>query len=178
MMRVRHFAVLFAATALVFVSAALPFALEARAQTSALSSGESPEAFVHRLFDLYKKAPPQEKVLAGFLDPGFAHLMKENAELFGAEGDSDLDYDPICQCQDSGGRYPLVSGKYSDDGGYVAQMQRKDVKWQLTLKKIDGRWKVYDVNDQSGSVRARLERDNACVKDRKSQHQSTDTCGS
>jgi uncharacterized protein DUF3828 len=160
-------------------------ASEPVAQAASAPANETPAAFVHRLYAQYRTKGGQDAVDKKFTDPDFMHLMKENAELFGAEGDADLDYDPICQCQDfvASSIYVLVDGKPSDDGGgYVAHIRRgkgKDqVDWQLVLKPIGGQWKVYDVIDQGGSVRAWVTRHNECVKAAKRDHKSIDDCAS
>jgi len=172
----RRFAHLFAAMTLIAMAM---IGSEAYGQSAAPAAHETPAAFVHRLFLQYRTAAGMDAVNKKFVDPSFAGLMKENAELFGAEGEADLDYDPICQCQDIGGGYVLVDGKPTDDGGgYVAHMRygkgKDQVDWQLVLKPIGGAWKVYDVIDQSGSVRALLTKHDECVKAAKRDHKSID----
>ena len=178
---VQAFAVSSAGLALVV---AVSVGFTARAQSTgqgggAPGAGEPPASFVHRLFEQYQSESGMDAVNKDFLDPAFAKLMRVNSQLFGKEGEADLDYDPVCQCQDFGGEYVFVGGNSAPDGIFVARMRSGDTKWRLTLKRIGGVWKVYDVVDAAGSVRARLLRDNACARRYVRAHKPiADACGS
>ena len=86
MRRITNLSLLLAALLLGAIGAS-----HALAQASAPAAHETPAAFVHRLYAQYRTKGGQDAVDKNFTDPDFMHLMKENAELFGAEGDADLD---------------------------------------------------------------------------------------
>jgi hypothetical protein len=92
--------------------------------------------------------------------------MDDNSKLAGKSGDADLDYQPICQCQDSGGHYGYVSGAPAPGGVFDAKVTGHDSRppWTLVLKQENGGWRVYDVIDQTGSVRTWVARHNACMR--------------
>jgi hypothetical protein len=147
------------------------------APASSSQAGETPQQFVARVFALYRSGSPwwadppkpgyQESVYRDFYDPEFPRLMDENGKLSATKGGGvDLDYDPVCQCQDSGGAYRYLSGaqngdffdaKVNDDGPGQAP-------WTLVLKQTPAGWRIYDVIDSSGSVRSLLQRHDACMK--------------
>ena len=96
------------------------------------------------------------------VDPSFQKLMDDNGRL--AQGIDLLDADPVCQCQDSGGHYRLLSvtpngattnARIGLDGGSP---------YTLVLRQSGARWLIYDVIESAGSLRAQLVRHNACMR--------------
>jgi hypothetical protein len=111
----------------------------------------------------------------GFWDPSFRKLDTDNSKLM--DGEDVLDSDPVCQCQDVGGVYHYT-GKLTAPDRYVATVSRDGDKatWQVILKKLKGGWKIYDVVDDQGSIRGKLERHNACARNKLAHHQKPDSC--
>jgi len=151
---------------------------EPRSQT-----GETPSAFVVRLMAPYQPngrewaptdTPAAQKAQdafekaydAQFYDPSFSQLMSDNTALSEKADGPDLDYDPICQCQDTGAIYRYASGK--PDGTHydvsVTSNDKEQGTWTFVLADSPTGWRVYDVIDQSGSLRAKLTKDNACIR--------------
>jgi hypothetical protein len=136
---------------------------------------ETPAHFVARVFALYKTNSAwwgtgargdayRKRVTAQYFDASFEALQDENGRLAGKNGDADLDYDPVCQCQDSGGAYRYVSGAAGAGGMFNAAVADADTHWTLVLQPVAGSWRVYDVIDSQGSIRAMLLRHNACMR--------------
>jgi hypothetical protein len=96
------------------------------------------------------------------VDPSFQRLMDENDRL--AQGIDLLDADPVCQCQDSGGHYRLLS--VTPNGAVTnARIGLDDGSpYTLVLRQSGARWLIYDVIDSDGSLRAQLTRHNACMR--------------
>jgi hypothetical protein len=102
-------------------------------------------------------------------DPSFAKLITENGRLAGQSGAGvDLDSDPVCQCQDSGGHYVYVSGAAEADGSFDAKLQdtaeTDSAPWTVVLKQENGAWVVYNVIDAAGDNRVWLARHNDCMR--------------
>jgi hypothetical protein len=101
-------------------------------------------------------------------DPGFRKLIEANGQLAGKEGDADLDSDPVCQCQDTGGHYVYVSGATESDGSFDAKVQdtveTDGPPWTIVMKQENGAWVVYNVIDATGDVRVWLTRHNDCMR--------------
>jgi hypothetical protein len=107
-------------------------------------------------------------------DPGFQRLMDDNGRLAGTNyGGVDLDYDPVCQCQDTGGHFTLVA--LTPRGSDMAVMRVRitpdapstepPVSYSIVLKRGAGRWRIWDVVEtRDGSIRGRLIRHNACLR--------------
>jgi hypothetical protein len=161
-----------ASTAAAQIASAAVSAAPAAGQAS-----ETPAQFANRVFALYKsdspwwKDPPvagyQARVYRDFYVPDFPILMDENGKLASAKGGGvDLDYDPVCQCQDSGGAYRYLSGAQRGEffDAKVNDNEPGQAPWTLVLKQTPAGWRIYDVVDSTGSVRSRLERHNACLK--------------
>jgi hypothetical protein len=158
--------------------AALAVALTAStwaAPSFAATPPETPAHFVARVFALYRTGSAwwsdgragdayRKRTSAQFFDPSFEALQDENGRLAGKAGNADLDYDPVCQCQDSGGAYHYVSGAVATGGLFNAAVADADTHWTLVLKPVAGSWRVYDVVDSQGSIRAMLTRHNACMR--------------
>ncbi len=157
---------------------------QAEAGPGAAPASEPPAKFVQRLFAVYDgnsewwanaDTPAGRKadiayrahVYAAFYDPAFVKLMDDNGALAGAKNaGADLDYDPVCQCQDSGSSYRYLSG--AQKGAFfdakVTDGDKGQQPWTLVLEKAAGGWRIYDVADSTGSVRTRLTRHNACLR--------------
>jgi hypothetical protein len=101
-------------------------------------------------------------------DPGFRKLIEENGQLAGKEGDADLDSDPVCQCQDTGGHYAYVSGATEAGGMFDAKVQDTNETstppWTIVMKQEGSAWVVYNVIDSTGDVRVWLTRHNDCMR--------------
>ena len=151
-------------------------------------AGEQPAQFVARLYAVYgadspwwgsssdrKAAAFQKRVYVEFYDPVFVKLMNDNDSLAAAKNaGQDLDYDPICQCQDSGGTYRYVSGE-ANGGFYDAKVTDNAADrtpWTVVLKKMRGGWRIFDVIDETGSVRTWLGQHNACLRAATSEKQA------
>ncbi len=162
-------------------------ALVAAQHAPAAPANEAPQHFVSRVFAIYATnskwwalttsksgSAYQKKVYAYFYDPTFVKLMNDNDTLAAAKGGGeDLDYDPVCQCQDSGGAYRYLSGharglffdaKVTDNG----QGQKP---WTLVLAKTPAGWRIWDVVDTTGSLRTWLGKHNACLRAAKTEKQ-------
>jgi hypothetical protein len=172
-------------------SAASAAASSAVASTSAepkSQTGETPGAFVARLLAPYQPngrmwaatdTPAAQKAQdafqttydATFYAPDFQKLMNDNTALSEKADGPDLDYDPLCQCQDSAAIYSYVSGK-ADGAHYDVSVTSNDKEqgtWTLVLAGSPKGWGVYDVLNSAGSLRAKLTRDNACLLAAKTQ---------
>lgn len=151
----------------------------------AAQAKETPAAFAQRVVALYapngrfwaEKGPAADaafsrKVDAAFYDPAFARLINENGALAGRWGGGpDLDYDPVCQCQDDPGG--LVVQRVTERPGGLADVAMlsgvheagaKPTAYTLVLRRGPNGWRIADVVEETGSLRARLERHNACLR--------------
>jgi hypothetical protein len=167
-------------------SATAPATSAAAASSAAApvsQTGETPAQFVTRLFTSYQpggqqwadaETPAAEKAQkayqaqfnADFYDADFLKLMNDNGALAGKNGGgADLDYDPICQCQDGGAHFSYVSGQ--PNGQFFNAKVTSDngqKPWLLVLTDTPKGWRVYSVIDESGDVRAWLTKHNACLR--------------
>lgn len=151
---------------------------------------ETAQAFAQRIVALYapksrfwaSKSPAADaafnkRVNAAFYDPAFTRLMTDNGRLAGRWGGGpDLDYDPVCQCQDDPGGLVVQSvnersGGFADivmtSGAQEAPPERAD--YTIVLQHAPNGWRIYDVIEMTGAVRARLERHNACLREARSE---------
>ncbi len=87
--------------------------------------------------------------------------MDENDRL--AQGIDLLDADPVCQCQDSGGHYRLLSVTPNGATTNARIGMDESSTYTLVLRQSDARWLIYDVIDSDGSLRTQLIRHNACM---------------
>jgi hypothetical protein len=165
---------------------------QAAAGAGAAAANGAPAQFVQRLFAVYdanskwwanaetpagRKADEayRSRVYADLYDPAFVTLMDDNGALAGAKNaGADLDYDPVCQCQESGGTYRYLSG--AQNGAFfnatVTDSDQGQKPWALVLEKAAAGWRIYDVVDSGGSVRTRLTRHNACLRTAKTEQQA------
>ena len=145
------------------------------AGTVSAAPTETPKHFITRLFALYatnspwwnapQDSPAGKRLQAQFYDPTFTRLMDDNSTLASKSGDEDLDYDPVCQCQDSGATYHYLSGAPAGGALFNAKVDDNGTApWTIVLTSASGSWRVWDVVDSTGSIRARLTRDNACMR--------------
>jgi len=145
---------------------------------------ESPLAFAGRLAGLYapsskwwRTASPardeayRRQVQTAFLEPGFVKLMDDNGALAGARGGGpDLDYDPLCQCQDAPEDLHVVSAARRGAAAAIVSMKvacggpNGCTMFDIALRRGRHGWRVHDVMERAGSVRARLIRHNACLR--------------
>ncbi len=170
--------------ALLFALGALP-ATAARAQflSAQDKAHETAEAFAQRVAGLYgpegdwaKARIPdafldyERRVKAEFYDPGFAALLDENRRLASHWGDEDIDHDPLCHCQQVHVRLNLESLDQASPDAAQAHMASCEEPaagcehYVLVLKRTAGAWRVHDTIEQGDSLRAILERDNACMR--------------
>jgi hypothetical protein len=179
-------------TRVTWVLVGLAAALFAGAAFGAAPGNETPAQFSQRLLAVYAtnsewwarpdapagqraQAAYQKRVYADFYDPAFVKLMNDNGALAGAKGGGvDLDYDPVCQCQDSGAVYRYVSGapKGAFFDAKVTDNDAQQQPWTLVLEKTPAGWRLYDVVDTTGSVRTWLARHNACLRAAKTEKQA------
>jgi hypothetical protein len=147
------------------LAATMPFRIE-----PALAAPVAPAVILqHHLYHGDGVSP------AGHFDPSFLKLDYENQTLF--EGVDVLDADPVCQCQDNGAHY-RVNGRMDGPDRYIAtvSMIGEPASWQVIMHRTSAGWTFYDVIDDRGSVRAVLQRHNACARERLARHQSVDPC--
>jgi hypothetical protein len=169
-------------------SATPPAAASSAASEPTSQTGETPKAFVTRLLAPYQpkgqmwaptETPAAQKALdafqktydATFYAPDFKTLMDDNEALSEKADGPDLDYDPICQCQDSATTYAYVSGK-PDAAHYdvtVTGGDKEQGTWTFVLADSAKGWGVWDVVAQGASLRAKLTKDNACMRAAKTQ---------
>jgi hypothetical protein len=169
-------------------SSATPAAASSAAGEPTSQTGETPTAFVSRLLAPYQPkgqmwaptdTPAAQKALdafqktydATFYAPDFKQLIDDNTALSEKADGPDLDYDPICQCQDSAAIYSVASGK-PDGARYdvaVTSNDKEQGTWTFVLADSTKGWGVWDVIDQGGSLRAKLTKDNACLRAAKTQ---------
>jgi hypothetical protein len=167
----------------VFVSIAAIGALATPARAQAPATAETPSHFAGRLFAIYKvggrwwrdstttrgKREDEEyrqQVYKDFYDPSLLALMKRLDKQSARWGDSFLDYDPVCQCQDTGRVYTVASvnarGATLVD---VHMLDRRDKEaWTLVLTRGLSGWVIFDVIDSAGGLRGRLSKQVTCLE--------------
>jgi hypothetical protein len=151
------------------------------------ASGETARAFAQRVIDLYgphgrwwtlpdTKAgeAARTRLATAYVEAAFTRVMDDNTALAGRKtGGVDLDYDPICQCQDGPDALKLVSVAPRGADAADLHVMGPDCKpgsnecqaFVLAIRRSPGAgWRIYDVIEAGGSVRARLERHNACLR--------------
>lgn len=115
----------------------------------------------------------QKQVFAALYDPYFLKLMDDNGRLASVRtGGVDLDYDPVCQCQDGPDSILLKSVVRRGADFAAAHVANADCDdpsadcagYVIVLRRLSGAWRIYDVIEKSGGVRARLERHNRCLR--------------
>jgi hypothetical protein len=155
-------------------------------------TGETADAFIARVYAPYQPNGQQwtdptgaaaAKAHAAFIaaynadvyDPDFLKLIEDNGALASQKIDGpDLDYDVLCQCQDGGATYRYASG-HPDGARFDAVVKSNDksqAPWTLVLVDTPKGWRVYDVLDSTGDVRAMLTQHNACLRVAETQTQA------
>lgn len=130
----------------------LPFLLAAALAASPTSSAGTPRAFMEWLYANYRSPDfspftHPERIFA----PGLLSAINEDSKL--AHGEVGyLDGDPLCQCQDTGGMHPVVTGvaQSTPDKATV----RVSIGWQgekttrakFSLERTPGGWRIADVS--------------------------------
>lgn len=143
----------------------------------ATAAANTPEALMRKIMDSYRPDAGEKGMLGvKYFDPALTKLDQDNSRLF--DGVDVLDADPICQCQDVGADTYKWSGRSEGPDRWVATVSRSDVPrpWQVIWRRIKGRWVIYDVVDETGSIRTQLVRHNACAREKIARHQKPDSC--
>jgi len=176
--------------AIATIAAIDSLAMPGRGETT--RPAETPRQFVIRLLDVYKpngrwwrssdtargKREDEQyvqKIYAAFYDPSFSGLINRMDTVSAKWGDVFLDYDPVCQCQDSGGVYAVVSTNPRNAKLVDVRVREQNDKteWTLVLTRGAGGWAVFDVVDSTGSLRALLSRQVACLEHARTQDQES-----
>lgn len=130
----------------------------ALAATASAADFETPDVFIAQVFAKYQDRahwPKHYSPCQEFCEPGFASLVAK----------AGLDYDPICQCSGSGGRYGVIAGKMHGADGFeftVRDFNKADRRkqWIIMLRSTGGHWKISDVQERTlgstPSLRQRL----------------------
>jgi hypothetical protein len=143
-----------------------PAQLAAAAQTD-----NTPDAFVRRA--VTSSAPGEN-----YYDAALTALMADTARLF--SGDAVIDYDPICQCQDTRLDELTLTSRLDGAGAYSVHVRARNgasvTEWTIVARLTAGHWGVADVIESQGSLRERLSRMNACARARQAQRQDVDSC--
>ena len=143
----------------------------------ATAAANTPEALMRKIMASYRADSGKNGAIGEkYFDPALTKLDQDNSRLF--DGVDVLDADPVCQCQDVGPGTYRWSGHSEGADRWVATVSRTDVErpWQVIWKRIKGRWLIYDVVDETGSIRTQLERHNRCAREHIAKHQSSDSC--
>lgn len=128
---------------------------------------DAPKAVIQQILSGLTKAgdDPNEKAYEpcpSLCDPAFAELKRRSDLLGSTDEDMPYDYDVFCQCQDYDHQtFRIVSDRMVDAAHYEAKVVGSDKgekPWTIVLAKIAGAWKVSDVIDESGSVRAGIQK--------------------
>lgn len=130
----------------------LPFLLGAALAASPTAAAGTPRAFMERLYASYRSPDfspftHPERIFA----PALLSAINEDSKL--AHGEVGyLDGDPVCQCQDTSGMHPVVTGvaQSAPDKATV----RVSIAWQgekattaeFSLVRTRGGWRIADVS--------------------------------
>ena len=140
---------------------------------------ETPEGFARRIAGVYgpdgdwaRSAAPgyDRRVEAEFYDPGFETLLDDDRQLAARWKIDGVDHSPLCQCQGPDERVSLDSLEPAGPDQAQARMTSCPdptsgcVAYGLVLRRIAGAWRVQDVIEDGDSLRATLEKDNACMR--------------
>jgi hypothetical protein len=140
----------------------LPFVLGSALAASPATSAGTPKAFMERLYASYRSAnfspfTHPERIFA----PRLLSAINEDSKL--AHGEVGyLDGDPICQCQDTSGMHPVVTGvaQSAPDkatvGVSIGWKNDKPTNAKFSLVRTRGGWRIADVSssDEPSLVRA------------------------
>lgn len=147
----------------------------ASAQTAPRAAVQAPsaEAFARRIVARLNDRGPAWGVpdTTAWYDPVWLRLVRDNEALAQARGvDSLYDAAAICQCQDEGGTYRLLSVTGRRDGRAEARMRFSQdgggdpVAYTVVLARIGGGWRIEDVVSNGYSTRAFLVTHVACLR--------------
>ena len=129
------------------------------------------EAFVRRA--ITNSAPGED-----FYDAALTALMADTTRLF--PGDAVIDYDPICQCQDTRLDELTLASRPDGAGAYSVHVRARNgatvTEWTIAARLTAGHWGVTDVIESQGSLRERLSRMNACARARQAHRQDVYSC--
>ena len=128
----------------------------------AAAAPQTAQAFAERLVQRMNTDSWVKAKGARDIDPAFQKLMDENDRL--AQGVDLLDADPVCQCQDSGGHYRLLSVTPNGATTNARISVDRGAPYTLVLRQSGARWLISDVIDSGGSLRAQLIRHNSCMR--------------
>ena len=123
---------------------------------------ETPLEFLRRVFARYRQIDSWQKDYVPwheFADRGLSYLIDRNSYLYGLQGDVGfLDSDPICDCQDYSPEFkPIISGRFLSTSEFLAVVTYDKATsplppYQLLLRKLNGRWLVYDRPKYNGKA--------------------------
>jgi len=165
----------------------LPVIMPTPSQAQSVAHGsETPEAFAQRIIEIYgpngvwwklgdSKADEakRDQISAELYDPAFNILINENSDLAGKRGDADLDFDPLCQCQDGPDHLQIKSVALQGPDRAELHMAGPDCsqgssecdEYTVAIKRSQDQWRVNDVSTkEGGSIRDMLERHNKCYR--------------
>jgi hypothetical protein len=107
-------------------------------------------------------------VPAASIDASLRRLLDENHDLAGRRlGGYDFRADPVCQCEEQGERYRLVS---VTEQGRIGAQARVHIggdnahTYTLVFRQAGGRWIIWDAVNEIGSARTIATRHNACMR--------------
>jgi hypothetical protein len=107
---------------------------------------------------------------AGWLDPSLQALRQTETGLSASRdlaGDA-LEYDMLCQCQDTGNRFRLVSTTDRPGGRVAARIAAGEggrTLYTIVIGRVGAAWRVWDVeNTEVPSWRAFMTRHIACLR--------------
>lgn len=138
-------------------------------------SAESAQRFIQGLYASYgpSSAPPNlfEKNASQAFDPSLVLLAKKDAAAVGQGSVGALDYDPVCNCQDTDVTFPdlkiLIQSLDTSHATATVTFLGDDHepnKIVLTLLRKKGQWRVFNIEDFTGpgphaDLRTMLKRD-------------------
>jgi hypothetical protein len=168
-------------TALAAFAAVGGQALPVRSQTR--PAIETPRQFAARLFTVYKPSGRwwrasttaagrreddayRQKVYADFYDPTLNSLLRRLDRASAKWADVFLDHDPVCQRQDVGRAYAVVSTRPRGAGLLDVHVRnpRDKTAWTLVVTPTASGWALFDVIDSAGSLRTQLAKWDTCVE--------------
>jgi hypothetical protein len=130
-------------------------------QAEGANNAESAQYFVQSLYARYgpdgHPVHLSEKNASDAFDPSLIALAKADAAAVGQGHVGLLDYDPLCDCQDTDVTFPNLEIKAEPVGTDRAtavvtftDVNQKQIKIVLTLAMEESRWRIYNVEDFSG----------------------------
>ena len=152
-------------------TAALLLAVGLAFGAMAATPGGDARAFAQRIVDRLNDRGPGWGVpnTAAWYDPAWLRLVRDNGSLANARGaDALWVADPLCQCQDEGGRYRLVSVAPRPDGRVDARIRITSDSltdtYSVILAPMSGGWRIWDIVGAGHSTRAFLVSHVTCLR--------------